>query len=206
MFFSDKKQANKSRDLDESEHSLSYLLTVKKSEVNNPVLYRKYKTEALKRLTKPLYNLSFMLLAMFAILSPFYNRRGQMGRINFIVLATIIVQSLSLAFENLTAKNLWFSPLMFLNIFVPVIIIYFITMKQLNPKILKIPHKFLVLFCLASLLTIPSVSSAQVKFDPQVKVEKDKTDKFKKKSTSITIEEIISKEYNQKYFEECKYI
>ena len=31
-------------------------------------------------------------------------------------------------------------------------------------------------------------------------------DKFKKKSTSITIEEIISKEYNQKYFEECKYI
>ena len=31
-------------------------------------------------------------------------------------------------------------------------------------------------------------------------------DKFKKKSSSITIEEIISKEYNQKYFNECKYI
>lgn len=31
-------------------------------------------------------------------------------------------------------------------------------------------------------------------------------DKFKNKSSSITIEEIISKEYNQKYFNECKYI
>ena len=31
-------------------------------------------------------------------------------------------------------------------------------------------------------------------------------DKFKKKSNSLTIEEIISKDYNQKYFDECKYI
>lgn len=31
-------------------------------------------------------------------------------------------------------------------------------------------------------------------------------DKFKKKSSCIKIEEIISKEYNQKYFDECKYI
>lgn len=174
MFFSDKKQTNKSRDLDETEHSLSYLLSVNKSEVNNPVLYRKYKTEALKRLTKPLYNISFMLLAMFAILSPFYNRRGQMGRINFIVLATIVVQSLSLAFENLTAKNLWFAPLMFLNIFVPVIIIYFITMKPLNSKFLKFSHKLITFICLSLFLSFPTTSYAQVKFDPQVKVEKDK--------------------------------
>lgn len=31
-------------------------------------------------------------------------------------------------------------------------------------------------------------------------------DKIKKKSNSLTIEEIISKDYNQKYFDECKYI
>ena len=61
-----------------------------------------------------------MFLAMFAILSPFYNRRGQMGRMNIIILTTILVQSLALAFENLTAKNLWFAPLMFLNLFVQV--------------------------------------------------------------------------------------
>lgn len=173
MFFSDKKQNSKTRTLDESEHSLSYLFSVKKEDVNNPVLYRKYKTEALKRLTKPLYNLTFMLLAMFAILSPFYNRRGQMGRINFIVLATIIVQSLALAFENLTAKNLWFSPLLFLNIFVPVIIIYFITMKPFKPKF-KILKKILPLICLALITSVPVATQAQVKFDPQVKVEKDK--------------------------------
>lgn len=31
-------------------------------------------------------------------------------------------------------------------------------------------------------------------------------DKLKKKSSILTIEEIIAKDYNQKYFEECKYI
>lgn len=31
-------------------------------------------------------------------------------------------------------------------------------------------------------------------------------DKLKKKSRSIVIDDIISKGYNQKYFNECKYI
>ena len=31
-------------------------------------------------------------------------------------------------------------------------------------------------------------------------------DKFKKKNNGLTIEEIISNDYEQEYFEECKYI
>ena len=174
MFFSDKKQTNKNKELDESEQTLSFLLSVKESDVNNPIQYRKYKTEALKRLTKPLYNLTFMLLAMFAILSPFYNRRGQMGRVNFIILATILVQSLCLAFENLTAKNLWFAPLLFLNIFVPVILIYFLTMKQIKPPFLKKIKKIVTSIFVLIFLITPNIADAQVKIDPQVKVEKDK--------------------------------
>ncbi len=171
MFFSDKKQSGSSRSLDESEYSLSKLFSITQEEAKTPVMYRKYKTEALKRLTKPLYNLTFMFLAMFAILAPFYNRRGQMGRINFIIITTLIVQSLALAFENLTAKNLWFAPLMFLNIFVPVILVYFLTMRPIKNPFKK--HIALVALFTAFLIT-PYTSFAQVKFDPQVKIEKDK--------------------------------
>ena len=31
-------------------------------------------------------------------------------------------------------------------------------------------------------------------------------DKFKRKSSGLTIEEIMAKDYNYKYFDECKYI
>lgn len=31
-------------------------------------------------------------------------------------------------------------------------------------------------------------------------------DKLKRKSSSLTIEKIIDKDYNYKYFDECKYI
>ena len=170
MFFSDKKQADTNRSLDESEHSLKYLLTVTKDEASSPIMYRKYKTEALKRLTKPLYNLTFMFLAMFAILSPFYNRRGQVGRINLIILSALLVQSLCLAFENLTAKNLWFAPLLFINIILPVIIIYFVAMKPIKFSFKKTASILL----LAIFPLFSSTSYAQVKFDPNVKIEKDK--------------------------------
>lgn len=175
MFFSDKKNADNSRKLDESDYPLSYLLSVTKDEVSDAVQYRKYKTEILKRLTKPIYNISFMFLAMFAILSPFYNRRGQMGRMNIIILTTILVQSLALAFENLTAKNLWFAPLMFLNLFVPVIIVYYLSMKPIQtPQIKKIIKSSLklILFAIVFCGTIPAY--AQIKLDPQVKFEKEK--------------------------------
>ena len=170
MFFSDKKQSENDRSLDESEHSLKYLLSVTKEEAPSPIMYRKYKTEALKRLTKPLYNLTFMFLAMFAILSPFYNRRGQVGRINFIIAVALLVQSLCLAFENLTAKNLWFAPLLFINIVLPVVIIYFTAMKPIKFSFKK---TMCILTLLASLF-VSSTSYAQVKFDPNVKIEKDK--------------------------------
>ena len=175
MFFSDKKNADSSRKLDESDYPLSYLLSVTKEDVGDEIQYRKYKTEILKRLTKPIYNISFMFLAMFAILSPFYNRRGQMGRMNIIILTTILVQSLALAFENLTAKNLWFAPLMFLNLFVPVLIVYYLAMKPIQkPKIKNVMKNSFKLLLIATLCVTATLSHAQVKLEPQVKFEKEK--------------------------------
>lgn len=172
MFFNDKKKSN-DRDLDADEYDMSYLIQVSKDEVNNPILYRKYKTEALKRITKPLYNITFMFLAIFAIFSPFYNRRGQMGRMNSIILFTLIVQSLALAFENLTAKNLWLCPLMFINIVLPIFIIMGITKQQEKNQFKKLKETFKLLF-IAFILFGSATAIAQIHIDPQVKIEKDK--------------------------------
>ena len=62
MFFSDKKNANKTRNLDESDYPISYLMSITKKDVDDPIQFRKYKTEILKRITKPLYNISFMFI------------------------------------------------------------------------------------------------------------------------------------------------
>lgn len=173
MFFSDKKGAAEPRSLEAGEYSLSYLLSVKPEDVQSEALYRKYKVEALKRLTKPFYNITFAILAMFGILAPFYNRRGQMGRINFVVLAALLIQSLALAFENLAAKNLIFTPLLFINALLPIVLIYLGMIKGYAMHLKKIFLSAKVILS-AFLCLIAADAMAQMKIDPQVHIEKDK--------------------------------
>ncbi len=120
---------------DVREFPLTYLLTASQSDVDTPAKFRKFKVEALKRLVQPIYNITFVFLAMFGVLAGYYNRRGQMGQINFIVLSALVVQSLALAFENMAAKNLWLLPLMVVNVIVPIIVIYFVLIKGKKFKI-----------------------------------------------------------------------
>lgn len=182
MFFNDKKKTNTPRAVAAGEYTLSYLLKVKKKEVADRVLYRKYKTEALKRLTKPLYNITFMFLAIFAVLTPFYNRRGQVGRVNFVILGALLVQSLALAFENLTAKNLWCAPLLFLNILLPILMVSSSMFQwRLSAKNKEIADdKTEKKTSAGKVLTLLFIcffamsAQAQVKVDPQVHFEKDK--------------------------------
>lgn len=109
---------------DVREMSLRQLMTTKEAGAANKSSYRKMKVEALKRLTQPLYNLVFALLAMFGVLAGYYNRRGQVGRLNLVVGLAVVLQSLALAFENMAAKNLSFLPLMVLNILLPALVLY----------------------------------------------------------------------------------
>lgn len=192
MRFNDKKNISKSRSFEAGEYSLFYLLSVKPNEISNDILYRKYKVEALKRLTKPLYNITFVFLAMYGIMAPFYNRRGQMGRINFVILATLLIQSLGLAFENLTARNLIFMPLLFINIFLPIFLIYLGMIKGYKINFKKIfPVAKIIL---ATILCLEATTSlAQIKINPQIHIEKDKPVDFEadeivydKKNDTIT--------------------
>ena len=128
ILFSD-KPGKSTRKLDPREMSLKQLLKTTAEEVNAPT-YRKYKVEAFKRLTQPLYNLLFLWLAAFGVLSGFYNRRGQSKQINTVVIAALLIQSFSLAFENIAARNLWGLSLMALNLFLPLIILYTVLFKE----------------------------------------------------------------------------
>ena len=176
MWFNDKKSDASTRNLNAAEYSLSYLINVKPEEAPNPATYRKYKVEILKRLTKPLYNLTFAFLALFGILAPFYNRRGQVGRINFVVLSALLIQSLNLAFENLATKNLIFTPLLFINVFLPIVLIYVsMTKKRVFSRKIK---QTACLFLSLLIVGYTTTASAQIKVDPQVQFEKDKPVNF----------------------------
>lgn len=125
-----------------------YLLTVPKDKVIDPATWRKYKVEAFKRLTQPLYNIVFALLALVGVLTGYYNRRGQSGRINFVVGAALLIQVFALMFENASGKNLWAMVLMLLNIVVPIWVIRRIFRKEKGPALKRLV--FLICFLLSS--------------------------------------------------------
>ncbi len=178
MWFSDKKNSGNARNLKAAEYSMDYLLSVRPEEAPTPAMYRKFKVEALKRLTKPLYNLTFAFVAMFGVLAPFYNRRGQMGRINFVVFATLLLQSLNLGFENLATKNLLFTPLLFINIFLPILLVYLSMSHRFKFSFKQAKAALVALIVSVSVCSITLPTQAQIKIDPQVKIEKDKPVNF----------------------------
>lgn len=124
MWFDDKNTSGVRRS-DIREYPMAQLLSEPPAGISKSDA-RKFKVEALKRLVQPLYNFTFVFLAMFGVLSGYYNRRGQVGRINLAVAMALVVQSLALAFENMAGKNLWFLPMMVLNPILPIVMVYLV--------------------------------------------------------------------------------
>lgn len=162
-FGDDSKKAARTNDV--REYSLGHLLKASEAEAGSISRYRKFKVEAMKRLLQPLYNVSFVFLAMFGVLAGYYNRRGQVGQVNMVVIATLVVQSLALAFENMTAKNLWLMPLMVLNVLMPIVVVYLILLKGKKFKI----GSFKIGAFIGALLLSGSVMAAPIEFN----VDKD---------------------------------
>ena len=100
------------------------LLTLSKDEVKSASLWRKYKVEAFKRLTMPLYNFVFALLALSAVLLGVYRRQGNSLRTCIIVGIGLLIQTLELAFDNMAGRNLWFLIFAVANIVIPIFIVH----------------------------------------------------------------------------------
>ena len=145
MNFADKNDSG-TRSSDVREMSLKELWQKTPEEVGgNEARWRKHKVELVKRLTQPLYNITYLFLVIFGVLSGFYNRRGQVGRINMTVAAALVIQSLALAFENMAGKNLWFLILVVLNVFAPILFLLHFTRSK-EKKLLKWFGVSLILF------------------------------------------------------------
>lgn len=88
---------------------------------NNQFNASKLRAEGHQRLTLPIYALTFTIIALAALLSGDYDRRGLGKKIIVAVLLIIAIQGSALGFISLAARFPWLVPLVYLNALLPLI-------------------------------------------------------------------------------------
>ncbi len=127
-----KSDGNRMRDA--RERTLKELFTL--TTENSSVLARdipKFRVEGHKRLSSPLYCITFALIACVGLLCSNFNRRGQNKQVYITIGAMVFLQALSLAIENSAVKNLMLVPLIYINILAPMAICLYLLVKH-NPN------------------------------------------------------------------------
>lgn len=81
--------------------------------------FDRLRAEGHSRITAPLYALAFALIALAALLSGDYNRRGQARRILAAIAVVIAAQSGAVAASGLAARSPVMLPLIYANVLVP---------------------------------------------------------------------------------------
>ena len=109
---------------------------------NNPGLsdkdVRRWLVEGHKRLTNPLYNLLFALLGCTGLIVGNFNRRGQGKIIAIAITSMVLIQAGDLAFSNMANKRIYLLPLMYINLFIPMLIVlYFLLFYNPANKVKK---------------------------------------------------------------------
>jgi len=85
--------------------------------------------EGHQRLASPLYNVAFLFIALAALFSGDFNRRGQAGRIFIAVAIAVAIEILGISLNNLAAKMPAVIPLMYAGPFLAIVIGYRILVK-----------------------------------------------------------------------------
>ncbi len=88
---------------------------------NNRFNAAKLRAEGHQRLTLPIYALTFTAIALAALLSGDYARRGLGKRITTAIILIVAIQGAALGFTNLAARFPWLVPLIYLNALLPLI-------------------------------------------------------------------------------------
>lgn len=101
------------------EKTLRELLFAADNPKLTPQEVNRYIVEGNKRLTTPLMNVVFALLACTGLLVGNFNRRGQLKIVSISVASMVIIQALDLSFGNLAAKHLYWLPAVYLNLLIP---------------------------------------------------------------------------------------
>ena len=116
----------KEKDTSARERSFSELMNADKDKSLDDKEKRKYIVEGHRRILVPLFNLLFALLGCTGLLVGNFNRRGQSRIISISIISMVILQALDLAFTNLANKNLRLLPLLYVNLFVPLVICFYL--------------------------------------------------------------------------------
>ena len=112
-------KASQTRWFDAKERYLHELLDPGEAPADRRNLDR-FLAAANDRLTAPLFTLAFTLMALAAILGGQFARRGLGRRIAVVIGAALVIRLAGLAMVNLAAKTPVLTPLIYLNIAIPI--------------------------------------------------------------------------------------
>ncbi|CAA7627192.1 Permease [Magnetospirillum sp. SS-4] len=118
---------------DARERSLSELAGIAEGQVN-PVEYRRFKVELHNRLTTPLYNLGFSLLAVCILLTSGFDRRGQLAQIMASIGLMVATQAAALGMSNLATANLALVPAIYVAVTAPIAFSLWMLTRESKPR------------------------------------------------------------------------
>ncbi|MSO88487.1 MAG: LPS export ABC transporter permease LptF [Rhodospirillaceae bacterium] len=101
--------------------------------------YDKLQAEGHNRLVMPLYSFAFTLIALAAMLSGKFNRRGQTRRVLGAILAVIVLQGMSMGIQNVAARLPNLIPLMYAGVLTPMLAAFFVLFREPRRRRLPIP-------------------------------------------------------------------
>ena len=98
------------------------LLNIEKEKLMNKKDYGKFIVEGHNRLVSPLSALAFTLVGLACLISGSITRRGQTRRIMAAVGIVVFLQAAAMGLQNLSARDLRWIPLMYVNALLPILV------------------------------------------------------------------------------------
>ncbi len=101
--------------------------------------YGKFKVEGHRRLVSPWYCLAYIMIGLACLISGSFSRRTQSRRVVLAVVTVVAVQVAMLGLDNVSAKENDWIPLMYVNVLVPILAGFAITLRPPRRRVAPAP-------------------------------------------------------------------
>ncbi len=98
--------------------------------VDDQRFYNELVAEGHQRLVSPLYTLSFVLVALAALLSGEFNRRGQVRRLVVAVICIAVLEGLALALQDMASRTASAIPIMYAGPALPIVAALIVLLRR----------------------------------------------------------------------------
>ena len=106
------------------------LLNIETEDLMNKKDYGKFIVEGHNRFVSPLSALAFTLVGLACLISGSITRRGQTRRIMVAVVIIVLLQAAAMGLQNLSARDLRWVPLMYVNAILPIFVAYWYMLRS----------------------------------------------------------------------------